>query len=237
MKRDNQLALSVQLPDDETFDSFIGETNITVASILADFVKSDVTDQNTNSFYIFGAKGVGKSHLLHAACALAETVGKSSLCLSMAEVKYLSVELLESLESIDLICIDDIHLIADDEAWQQAIFDLFNRLKEQGKQIIITGFDAVNDIKLTLPDLQSRLSWGLIEQLKQLSDDEKLSAVQYRAVQRGLTIHLDVIKYLFNHFSRDMAVLIAYLDTLDRVSIREQRKITIPFIKQVLPKT
>lgn len=232
MRQDAQLALSVQLPDDETFESFIGETNKTVASLLTDFIANN--DKEVNSFYLFGVSGVGKSHLLHAACAKAEMLGMSSLCLAMSDIKELSVAVLEGLESIDLICVDDVHLVGGDMLWQQAIFDLFNRVKEQGKHIIITGDKTVSDLAIELPDLKSRLSWGFVEQLKLLTDDEKLSAVQHRANQRGLIVQDDVVKYLLNHYSRDMTVLNSYLDTLDKASIREQRKITIPFIKEAL---
>lgn len=231
MRQDAQLALSVQLPDDETFESYIGETNQTVTKLLADFVAKN---SDVSSFYLFGVTGVGKSHLLHASCALAETLNMSALCLSIADIKDLSVEILDGLESIDLICVDDVHLVTGDRHWQQAIFDLFNRVKEQGKRIIITGDKAVRELQIELPDLTSRLSWGFTEQLKLMSDEEKQLAVQHRANQRGLSIQDDVVKYLLNHYSRDMPTLIRYLDILDKVSIREQRKITIPFIKEAL---
>ncbi|REL29385.1 DnaA regulatory inactivator Hda [Thalassotalea euphylliae] len=248
MKQDAQLALAVHLPDDETFESYTGNTNLTVLKILRDFVSqlrfsnSHKTQNSTqpdlietvNSFYLFGLSGAGKSHLLHAASNYADSLGKTSLCLPMSEIIEMPVEVLEGLEQIDLICVDDIQLIRGNMVWQQAIFDLFNRVKEQGKQILIAGTNSVQDLSLELPDLKSRLSWGYVEQLKQLTDDEKMAVVARRARQRGLNIQPDVIKYLLNHFSRDTAALIQYLDTLDKLSIREQRKITIPFIKEAL---
>ncbi|NMP32485.1 DnaA regulatory inactivator Hda [Thalassotalea sp. M1531] len=234
MKQDAQLALAVQLPDDETFNSYIGKTNETVVTILSDFVAKAGDKSDINSFYLFGGVGVGKSHLLHAASNLADELGKTSLCISMSDHSLLSVEALDGLEQIDLICIDDIQHIAGNLVWQQAIFDLFNRVKEQGRQLIISGETTINELGIELPDLRSRLSWGFIEQLKSLSEEEKMAAVEFRAVKRGLSIQPEVIKYLFTHYSRDMAKLIQYLDTLDKLSIREQRKITIPFVKEAL---
>ena len=248
MKQDAQLALAVHLPDDETFESYTGDTNLTVLKILRDFVaqpnlssiKRDTSSpqqeliEAVNSFYLFGLSGAGKSHLLHAASNYADSIGKSSLCLPMSEVVNMPVEVLDGLEQMDLICVDDIQVAKTNPQWQQALFDLFNRVKEQGKLIIIAGDSAVQDLGLSLPDLKSRLSWGYVEQLKQLTDEEKMAVVARRARQRGLNIQTDVIKYLLNHFSRDTAVLIQYLDTLDKLSIREQRKITIPFIKEAL---
>ena len=138
------------------------------------------------------------------------------------------------MENIDLVCLDDIQLIAGDKKWQQGVFDLYNRMVEQNKCLIITGDQSVMNLNISLPDLVSRLSWGLTEQIKPLSDEEKSFALQYRAQQRGLYISDEVASFLINRLSRDMTSLIAALEQLDQASIREQRRITIPFIKDVL---
>lgn len=230
-----QLTLSVQLPDDETFTNYVNDLNVAVVEQLKRFIKAPITtEKEVYSFYLFGIEGVGKSHLLHACCAFAQELSLSSLCLSLSEIKDLSVEVLEGLEHIDVICLDNIQCVAGEEKWQQGIFDLYNRVTEHNKKLIITGNESVNDLTLSLPDLRSRLSWGLIEQVKPLSDQEKLIAIQLRAQKRGLTIVDDVAKYLLTHHSRNMKDLLAVLDALDNASMREQRKITIPFIKDVL---
>lgn len=185
---------------------------------------------------MFGIDGVGKSHLLHACSAYMASLGKTSLCLSFSELKHLSVEVLEGLENIDLICLDDIDVIASEQQWQQAVFDLYNRLVEQNKRLIITGNQSAQQLGMTLPDLVSRLSWGFTEQIKSLADEEKIVALQFRAQQRGLLLSDDVVRFLLNRLSRDMGSLIESLDILDKASIQEQRKITIPFIKEVLEK-
>jgi len=232
----SQLGLSVQLPDDETFDSYLSESNHAVVSQLALFLDKIEQGQSNqpSSFYLFGLTGVGKSHLLHACSAFASQLGKTSVCLSCSELLQLSVEVLDGLEQINVICLDDIQLLAGNKIWQQAIFDLYNRVLEQNNYLLISGDQSVGQLGLTLPDLVSRLSWGLTEQLKPLSDVEKLTALQFRASKRGLMLSDDAANFLLNRLSRDMANLIASLDTLDKASIREQRKITIPFIKNVL---
>lgn len=235
MKKVSQLTLSVQLPDDETFASFQSESNQMVVQQLSHFLDG-IVDENkkVHSLYLFGLTGVGKSHLLHASCAYADTLGITSLCLSFSELTQLSVDVLDGLENIDLVCLDDIQLIAGNKKWQQGVFDLYNRMIEQNKCLIITGDQSVAQLNISLPDLVSRLSWGLTEQLKPLSDKEKSFALQYRAQQRGLYISDDVASFLINRLSRDMTSLLAALEQLDQASIREQRRITIPFIKDVL---
>ena len=125
-------------------------------------------------------------------------------------------------------------MIAGDTRWQQAIFDLFNRVLEQNNYLLISGDESAQQLGISLPDLVSRLTWGLTEQVKPVDDEEKVIALQYRATQRGLFLSDEVVKFLLNRLSRDMGSLINSLDVLDKASIQEQRKITIPFIKEVL---
>lgn len=236
MKHTAQLSLSVQLPDDETFQSFISQENHTVVIQLQQFIDLVFKDvSHPSALYLFGQKGVGKSHLLHASCSYADSLGLSSLCLSFTELTQLSVEMFEGLEHIDVICLDDVNLIAGNELFERAVFDLFNKVTEQGKCLIISGDQNVNNLDIQLPDLSSRLTWGLTEKIEALTDDGKISALQFRAQQRGLFLSYDVAKFLLTRFSREMNNLISALDELDKASIREQRKITIPFIKEIYP--
>ncbi len=231
MKQAAQLPLMVQLPDDETFDSFKSDLNAGVVSQLKSYIEQ--ANSKPQSFYLFGLSSTGKSHLLHATSTYAAQLGKSSVCLSCAELKDLPVEVLDGLEQIDLICLDDIELLAGDKRWQQAIFDLYNRVLEQNNHLLISGDESAQQLGISLPDLVSRLSWGLTEQVKPVDDNEKIIALQHRATQRGLFLSDEVVKFLLNRLSRDMSSLINSLDVLDKASIQEQRKITIPFIKEV----
>ncbi len=234
MKQNTQLSLSVQLPDDETFQSFLSQENHAVVIRLQQFIDLVAKrESEPSALYLFGKQGVGKSHLLHACCSYADSLGLSSLCLSFAELEQFSVEMLDGLESIDVICLDDIHLIAGNSIFESAVFDLFNRITEQGKYLVISGDQNVSNLTIELPDLKSRLSWGLTEKVLPLNDDGKISALQFRAQQRGLFLSYDVAKFLLTRLSREMSYLINALDELDKASIREQRKITIPFIKEI----
>jgi DnaA family protein len=148
MKNTAQLTLSVQLPDDETFGSYLSESNRLVVSQLKLFIEQNQTTKSNepNSFYLFGLTGVGKSHLLHACSTYAAQLNKTSVCLSCAELLLLSVEVLDGLEQIDVICLDDIELIADNTVWQQAIFDLYNRVLEQNNCLLISGDQSATQL-------------------------------------------------------------------------------------------
>ena len=118
--------------------------------------------------------------------------------------------------------------------WEEAIFHLYNRLYDAGGKIIIAANDLPKSINLKLPDLISRLSWGFVFQLYLLEDTEKLFILTMRANRRGIILSDEVGKYILTHCPRHMGTLFAALDALDKASLAAQRRLTIPFVKEVL---
>jgi DnaA family protein len=147
----------------------------------------------------------------------------------------MSPDVLMGLEHYRLICLDDIEKLQGESAWQIAVFDLINRIKEQGNScLVITGNQPPKQLSLELPDLISRLSWGTNFQLYSLTDEQRQQALIVKAQHRGLNMSKDVARYLVNHWQRDMPALISSLDILDEQSLQQQRKLTIPFVKVIL---
>ncbi len=89
-------------------------------------------------------------------------------------------------------------------------------------------------LNLHLPDLKSRLAWGLVLQLQPLSDEDKLETLQMRAIQRGFRLPVSVAQFILKRCTRTMHDLDNILDRLDQASLAHQRKITIPFVKTIL---
>ena len=118
--------------------------------------------------------------------------------------------------------------------WEEALFHAFNRLRDAGKQLLIAADAPPRKLPIKLPDLQSRLSLALIFQLHELSDDEKLRALQLRASRRGLRLSDDVGRFILARSVRSMTVLFDTLEQLDTASLQAQRKLTIPFLKEAL---
>lgn len=75
---------------------------------------------------------------------------------------------------------------------------------------------------------------GQIYKLQPLSDEEKLLALQLRGKLRGFELPEDVGRFLLKRLDREMRTLFMTLDQLDRASITAQRKLTIPFVKEIL---
>jgi DnaA family protein len=224
----NQLSLPVGLKDTDSFASFIPGQNAQACSHLNTLFSQFETKMVNNWLtYLFSDSGMGKSHLLYASCQQAELVGETCIYLSFNEKQYMSPDV--------LLGFDDIENLQGERAWQVAVFDLINRVKEQNNScLVITGNQPPKNLSLELPDLISRLSWGTNFQLYSLTDEQRRQALIVKAQHRGLNMSKDVAKYLVNHWQRDMPALIASLDILDEQSLKQQRKLTIPFVKTIL---
>lgn len=85
-----------------------------------------------------------------------------------------------------------------------------------------------------MPDLASRLSWGQVYQLKELTDDNKLKALQLRAQLSEFELPTEVGLFLLKRVDRDMRTLFLLLEKFEVATLVQQRKLTIPFIKHIL---
>lgn len=229
-KMSAQLTLALSLRDEARFDNFYPGKNDEILSEL----KNTASGRGERLIYICGTLGEGCTHLLQACCHHAEQHQLSSVYLPMENLLSFSPDILTGLESLSLICVDDIQAIAGNDAWEEAVFHLFNRVNEAGGRMIIAAHNLPKAIHLVLPDLVSRLSWGIVYQLHALSDAEKLAALMMRAARRGILLSEEVGKYILTHCPRYMATLFAALDALDKASLAAQRRLTIPFVKKVL---
>jgi len=221
-----QLPLGIGLKDAATFDNFYTAGNELVIEAL---------QQGTDRMlYLWGPPGCGKSHLLQALCHATAANGQSPVYLPLQELMALAPELLEGLEQQVLIAIDDIQVIAGMPQWEEALFHLYNRVRDHGHRLVVSATVAPAGLALTLPDLASRLGWGPVFQLAFLTDTDKQAALQMRARRRGLEMGDEVAEYLLRRCPRDMDSLFSLLNQLDRASLAAQRRLTIPFVREVL---
>lgn len=225
-----QLTLGLSLQDEATFANFYAVKN---AEIIAE-LKRTASGQGERVVYLCGTPGQGCSHLLQASCHYAHQHQLSSVYFPLAQLVNLSSDILNGLEQLDLVCIDDLHVIAGNAEWEEAIFHLYNRIHDAGKRIIVAANSSPKFIHLKLPDLISRLSAAIVFQLQPLVDTEKLSILITRANRRGIYLSEEVGKYILTHCPRHMGTLFAVLEALDKASLAAQRRLTIPFVKEVL---
>ena len=226
-----QLPLGVHLLDDATFVSFYEGHNGLVLTALREWMTSTALDPY---LYIWGEKGVGRTHLLQAVCYEATLKDASACYLPLAQYVDETPRMLEGLENCDFICVDDVESIAKNAEWEEGLFHLFNRVRGASRHLLIAGDTAPCHLSIQLPDLKSRLGWGTTFQVHALEDEQKLIALQLRAKARGLVLSDEVGRFLLRRCDRDMNALYQTLGRLDAASLSAQRRLTIPFIKQVL---
>ena len=131
----------------------------------------------------------------------------------------------------NILVIEDIESMSDIEQIQA--FSIFNDCKENGKKLFITGSNSPNNMGLR-SDLASRLSWGIVYQIKALTDNEKKLALLSHSKQKGMSSNVKVIEYCMKNLKRDLHYLIATLDALDNWSLKTKKPMTIPLLKKLL---
>lgn len=228
-----QIPLNIGLRENYSFENFFVGANSELVHCLQQIVENPA-DQFV---YLWGANGLGKTHLLQAVCHSAANKGYISAYLPLGNSHEISPDMLEGLEQLSMVVIDDIQAIAGDLLWEEALFHLYNRLRESGTALIISGNVSPANIVFGLSDLGSRLVWGLVVQVKPLNDEGKKWVLQKRADQRGFSLSDDIAHYLLKYCPRDMASLLNILDQLEHASLAAQRKLTIPFIKTLICQT
>ncbi|CAO1663441.1 DnaA regulatory inactivator Hda [Salinicola sp. NYA28a] len=226
----SQLPLGVGLRDDATFANYLPGDN---ASLVAHLMKQ--LDESGESFlYLWGSEGVGCSHLLQAACHNADARGKRALYLPLDMLGHFPPDILEEPERLDLLAIDDLQLVVGRKRWEEALFHGFNRLRDAGKRLVIAADRSPRQLEVKLPDLASRLNWGMVFHAQPLDDTQRLAALQLRAQVRGMELPAEVARYILHRGPRQLDPLFEILSRLDRASLSAKRKLTIPFVKQAL---
>ena len=223
----SQLALPLRLADHAVFGSFFDTGNETLVATLKDLADGSAGQ----GCWIWGGAATGKTHLLQAAC---DRAGDRSVYVPLAMLAPAGPELLEGLASRELICLDDIHAVAGEADWEAALFDLCNQALDAERALVVAAPMSSRECPIELPDLQSRLARLPAFKVRSLNEPDRVAALQLRAQHRGIELPDDTARYLLTRSRRDMASLYELLDRLDTEALRAQRRLTIPFVREVL---
>jgi len=227
-----QLLLPVTINTSQTFSSFI-EAEQSDGLIVSELSRA-ITSETFTCHYIAGQEGVGRTHLLTACCHFANMKGLSSILLPLEQVVDSSPDLIEGLETVDVVCVDDLGFAAGNKNWETAIFNLFNALQLTNAKLIFTGNQVPTELAIELPDLASRLQWCTLFQLTPLTNRLKTQALIQHAHLMGFELSEEVAKFMLNRLPRKMTFLMQALNTLAKQSMERQRIVTVPFVKEVL---
>jgi DnaA family protein len=212
-----QLLLGIAPDWIPTLDNFVAGRNVELLSALRHALAAD---NGERGFYLWGETGSGKSHLLQAAVGQARARGQTAIYASGEVPQAAQVVAVDAVEKLD-------------DTAQIALFALYNRLRESGGMLLVSGMQAPTFLNLR-DDLRTRLGWGLVYQVHALSDDEKAQALKQHAQARGFELPGEVTTYLLRHGRRDLPALLATLDVLDEHCLRLKRAASVPLLKEVM---
>jgi len=218
----SQLLLDIAPDRQPTLDNFVAGRNLELLSVLRHALAGGSSER---SFYLWGEAGSGRSHLLHA-CVRAALDERRSAVYARGSVPRMASE-----GPAEVVAVDDVERL--DEAAQIELFDLYNRMRDSGGMLLVSGTQSPLHLRLR-DDLRTRLGWGLVYRVHGLSDAEKKQALMQHAQSRGFALPPEVTQYLLRHGRRDLPSLMAALDALDEHSLRLHRAPSVPLLKEIL---
>lgn len=225
----HQLPLGVRLPDRAVFASFLTARNREAVA----HARRVAAAEAVGATWICGPASAGKTHLLQAICSQAAESRRAGY-FPLAQLASLGVGVLEGLPQLQCVCLDDLEAIAGRLEWEKALFGLLRELEEAGGALVLAARAPPALISWALPDLGSRCAAASVLQLRALDEAEQQQALQLRARLRGFELPEETCRWLQRRLPRDMRRLYELLDTLDEAALAAQRRLTVPFIRQVL---
>lgn len=231
MNTRTQLALPVRLRDHASFASFEAAGH---ADLVAQLAGQAAAPRGAQPCWLWGSPGSGRSHLLQAICAASSASGDVATYLPLAELAQLGPGVLEGHQSSAVVCIDDLDQVVAQRSWAVAVFGLYNDVREAGGWLIFATDSAPSALVTALPDLDSRLAAAAVHRVHALDDDALLRALVARALRLGLQLPEDTARWLMHRMPRDATSLFAVLDLLDQAALEAQRRLSVPFVREVL---
>jgi DnaA family protein len=141
---------------------------------------------------------------------------------------------LDGLAQLACLCLDDLDSAAGELAWERRLFALLRETEEAGGALVVAAQTPPALLRWALPDLGSRCAAGAVLALRPLEEAEQHAALALRARLRGLELPEETWQWLRRRYPRDMRRLYELLDTLDEAALAAQRRLTVPFIRDVL---
>ena len=231
MNQPKQLYLDLRLEAHISLDNFI-ECDSTKLIIVAvkDFISRS---RGTKNFFLWGNPGVGKNYLLHSVNREFLKEGLHSAYITFEDNLIKEPSLLEGLENVDVVFIESIDKLNFGSDWELAFFNLINTCNLNNTNLFFSSSKPSKDLRINLPDLQSRLNFFTAFELPEISDEEKFLALKESALRKGLSFEDKTLTYILNHTSRKLSDLLSLISDLDTFSLEKKKKITIPLVKEL----
>jgi DnaA-homolog protein len=220
-----QLLLDITEPDPPTLENFIPGDNAELLYTLKNLIADRLKDR---FFYLWGAAGSGKSHLLQA---ITNAFAERRLKVTYIDCNQASKFSFDA-ANMDCVSVDNVDQL-DDPA-QIKLFNLYNCIHENDHGIFLASGPKPPALLNLRQDLATRLGWGLVYQVHELTDDKKIEVMKNHAARQGFELPQEICDYLLRHEQRDLPSLIRLIDALDRFSLIRKRPITLPLLRELL---
>jgi len=226
----SQIALPLSFDRQFSFDNYISANRDFIVTSLCGLINGKAD----NIVGLWGGTDCGKTHLLNACAHYAREQSVAFQLYEGTQLLEYESKQLGDVEPSAVLAVDNLDAICGHRGWEEKFYQLINQCRDQGARLLFALSSKPQDLICKLPDFQSRLSWGLLLELPSTDDSGVRQIVVQRAHLLGLELSQEVVSYLFTHYSRRLSDQMTILQSLDRASLRQQKKITIPLIKQVL---
>ncbi len=198
-----------------------------------------------NPFFLHGSVGLGKTHLLQSLCyAILDHD-------STARILYLSCEtfvnhFISALETsdlakfrnkyrnVDVLVVDDIHVLANKDRTQEEFFHTFNTLYNAGKQIVLSSDSPPKEIPTLQERLVSRFKWGLVTEIEPPCYETRVAILKRKSKERGHEVPDDVAALLADHIDTNIRELEGAVTRLIGFASLNGQAITCDLARKVL---
>ena len=227
-----------------SFDNFVTGPSNRFAQAAALSV-AETPARSYNPLFIYGAAGLGKTHLLQA---IAQYVGENY---PTYHVRYISTETLlnefidairnnaqlefkRRYREIDVLLVDDVQFMEGREQLQEEFFHTFNTLHEANRQIVLSS-DRSPDAVATLEDrLRSRFKMGLVTDIQPPDFETRLAILRKKAAQSNALISNDVLEFIVTHITNNIRELEGALNRVTAYAALNRKDVTITDAEWIL---
>lgn len=242
-----KMKIDPQLNEKYTFEAYIeGDCNRLARSAGVAVAKKP-GGTAFNPLVIYGDVGLGKTHLAHAIGnrILENFEDKSVLYVSSEKFTNLIIQSIKNnaiddfvnfYQLIDVLIVDDIQFLANKVKTQEIFFHIFNQLRDNGKQIILTSDRPPKDLDGMQERLISRFKWGLTADLQAPDLETRMAILQAKTTDEGLQIPTDVIEFICYNIQNNIRELEGVLISIIAQASLNRREIDIDLAREVIQK-
>lgn len=237
-----------QLNPKFTFDNFYRSECNHVARSIAESIVSNPINSPISPFFIYGASGVGKTHLCHAiGWAIKEHYPKLNVLYvssHLFQLQYTTASQNKSIndfinfyQRIDVLIIDDIQFFMGKVGTQKAFFQIFNHLYMLHKQIILTSDKPPVDLNGMEERLFSRISGAITVELQRPDLSLRKEILQQKAKESGSQLPAEIIDFIAEHATHNVRELEGAFLSLVAHAAFAGCDITLAFAKKILKRS